>query len=148
MSIVYPCGGSCGCRVPLLPSLSHQYYKESRSSSIRRLRQSLRVVSDSGVHSRSSVRLPGRPLRQCPRLPRPTTFSDVPGVACRSERRGIYCHSRRHPQRVILATPLKRTALNLLPRRVRSVSSRALRQGGFAMLPAVSSLLPFPYRGE
>ena len=43
---------------------------------------------------------------------------------------------------------LAHTAKNLLPRRVRSDASRALRQGGFALFPAVSSRLPFPFRGE
>lgn len=43
---------------------------------------------------------------------------------------------------------LAHTAKNLLPRRVRSDESRALRQGGFAVFPAVSSRLPFPFRGS
>ena len=57
-----------------------------------------------------------------PTLPRPTTFSDVPGVAYRTERKHIHRLSWLQPQRDILPLALERTALNFLPRRVRSVA--------------------------
>lgn len=41
-----------------------------------------------------------------PTLPRPATFSDIPGVACRTERKHIHRLSWLHPQRVILPIPL------------------------------------------
>lgn len=86
-------------------------------------------VSDCSVHSRSSVGLRESSLRHHLRSPRPQTFSDVQGVACRIGHRGIHRRSCRHPQRIILATPLKRTAPNLLPRRVRSACRAHLRGG-------------------
>lgn len=70
-----------------------------------------------------------------PTLPRHTTFSDVPGVACRTERKHIHRLSWLQPQRVILPLALERTALNFLPRRVRS-RGRAHRRGGLAIFPA------------
>ena len=106
-------------RFPLLPSLSHQHI-ENRSTSVYRQFPTVLSVSDGGVHSRSLVGLRGSSLRHRLRSPRPPTFSDVQGVACRIGHRGIHRRSWRHPQRIILATPLNRTAPNLLPRRVRS----------------------------
>nr|DAJ08976.1 MAG TPA: hypothetical protein [Caudoviricetes sp.] len=70
-----------------------------------------------------------------PTLPRPATFSDIPGVACRTERKYIHHRSWLQPQRVILPLALERTALNFLPRRVRS-RGRAHRRGGLAIFPA------------
>lgn len=51
-----------------------------------------------------------------PTLPRPATFSDIPGVACRTERKHIHRLSWLQPQRVILPLALERTAIHFLPR--------------------------------
>lgn len=115
-------------RFPLLPSLSHQHIV-SRNASVYRQFPTVLSVSDSGMHIHSSVGLRGSSLRHRLRSPRPPTFSDVQRVACRIGRRGIHRRSWLHLQRVILATPLKRTAPNLLPQRVRS-ACRAQRRGG------------------
>lgn len=118
---------------PPLPSLTRQYSMcrrayNSRQSPTPCLCQTVEYIA---VHrSDFPKNAPAPPTLQCP-----TTFSEIPGVACRTERKNIHRLSWLQPQRVILPLALEHTALNFLHRRVRS-RGRAHRRGVLAIFPA------------